>query len=226
MSYMNPYDYIKNAIITGNFAPGKRLTEEALAETLDVSRTPIREAIKMLETDGLIVPYKRRGYTVREFSTDDIRQIYNLRALLESHGTSEAALNRTPEEIATIREKNDNYERAISQWKRSDIITIKNIQQANQEFHEAIFKAAKNEHLRLLISKVVVVPLVFRSFYWYNERQLLRSLEVHRTILKAIENQEPERAKIAMQEHIYQGRDDVLVQLNNPQIELWKGEAK
>ena len=223
---MNPYNYIKNAIVTGIFPPGKRLTEEALAETLQVSRTPIRDAIKMLETDGLIVPYKRRGYIVREFSTEDIRQIYNLRALLESHGTSEAALNRTEEEVEAIRDKNDDYEKAIAQLKRSDITTIKHIQQTNQKFHEEIFKAAKNEHLRLLISKVVVVPLVFRSFYWYNERQLLRSLEVHRTILNAIENQEPERAKIAMQEHIYQGRDDVLIQLNNPQIELWKGEAQ
>ena len=223
---MNPYTAIKNAIIIGEYEPGKRLTEEALAEALQVSRTPIRDAIKQLETDGLIVPYKRRGYIVREFSTDDIRQIYNVRALLESHGTSEAALNRTEEEVEAIRTKNAEYEKAISQWKRSDIATIKHIQQTNQEFHEEIFKAANNEHLRLLISKVVVVPLVFRSFYWYNERQLLRSLEVHKTILNAIENQEPERAKIAMQEHIYQGRDDVLIQLNNPQIELWKGEAQ
>lgn len=222
---MNPYDYIKNAIVTGKFPPGKRLTEEALAETLQVSRTPIREAIKLLETDGLIIPYKRRGYIVREFSTEDIRQIYNLRALLESHGTSEAALNRSDKDVEAIRAKNSIYETAISQWKRSDVTTIQKIQQANQEFHQEIYKATKNEHLQLLISKVVVVPLVFRSFYWYNERQLLRSLEVHKTILKAIENQESDRAKIAMQEHIYQGRDDVLIQMNNPQIQLWKGEA-
>lgn len=222
---MNPYDYIKNAIVTGKFPPGKRLTEEALAETLQVSRTPIREAIKLLETDGLIIPYKRRGYIVREFSTDDIRQIYNLRALLESHGTSEAALNRSNEEVEAIRAKNSIYETAISQWQRSDITTIQKIQQANQDFHQEIYKATQNEHLQSLISKVVVVPLVFRSFYWYNERQLLRSLEVHKTIVKAIENQEPDRAKIAMQEHIYQGRDDVLIQMNNPNIQLWKGEA-
>lgn len=150
---------------------------------------------------------------------------YNLRALLESHGTSEAAMNRTDEELELMREKNTAYEQAIAKLERSDIETIKNIQQANQDFHEEIFKAAKNEHLRAHIAKLVVVPLIFRSFYWYNERQLLRSLEVHKTILKAIENQEPDRAKIAMQEHIYQGRDDVLIQMNKPQIHLWKGEA-
>lgn len=223
---MNPYNAIKNAIIIGEYEPGKRLTEEALAEALQVSRTPIRDAIKQLESDGLIIPFKRRGYIVKEFSIEDIRQIYNLRALLESHGAGEAALNRTKEELQFMHEKNTAYEQAISKLKRSDISTIKNIQQANQEFHEEIFKATKNEHLRSHISKVVVVPLIFRSFYWYNERQLLRSLEVHKTILKAIENREPERAKIAMQEHIYQGRDDVLVQMANPKIELWKGEVQ
>ena len=223
---MNPYTTIKNAIVIGEYKPGERLTEEALAEALKVSRTPIRDAIKQLESDGLIIPFKRRGYIVKEFSSEDIRQIYNLRALLESHGASEAALNRTNEELQFMHEKNTAYEKAIAKLKRSDIFTIKNIQQANQDFHEEIFKATKNEYLQSHISKLVVVPLIFRSFYWYNERQLLRSIEVHKTILKAIENREPERAKIAMQEHIYQGRDDVLIQLNNPNIELWKGEAQ
>lgn len=223
---MNPYEYIKNEIITGNLHPGQRLTEEALAGKLQVSRTPIREAFKQLEADGLIIPYKRRGYIVREFSVEDIRQIYNLRALLESHGASEAALYRTEDELEQMHQRNLSYEKAIGRLNKSDISTIKDIQQENLKFHEEIFKATKNEHLRSHIAKVVVVPLVFRSFYWYNERQLLRSLEVHYTILKAIENQEPERAKIAMQEHIYQGRDDVLIHLNNPNIELWKGEAK
>ncbi|RHW38731.1 GntR family transcriptional regulator [Lysinibacillus yapensis] len=222
---MNPYMYIKDAIIIGELEPGKRLTEEFLASILNVSRTPIREAIKQLESDGLITPYKRRGYIVREFLVEDIKQIYNLRALLESYGTSEASLNRSEEEVEAIRTKNSTYEKAIAQWKRSDITTIQTIQKANQEFHDEIFKATKNTHLQSLISKVVVLPLVFRSFYWYNEHQLIRSLEVHKTILKAIENQEPDRAKIAMQEHIYQGRDDVLIQMNNPQIQLWKGES-
>nr|WP_088006098.1 GntR family transcriptional regulator [Indiicoccus explosivorum] len=223
---MNPYEFIKDAIILGDFSPGERLTEEALASTLKVSRTPIREAIKQLETDGLITPYKRRGYIVREFSLEDIRQIYNLRALLESFGASEAALYRTSEELERMYNKNAAYEIAISKLKRSDILTIRNVQQVNQEFHEEIFKATKNEHLRTHISKVVVVPLIFRSFYWYSERMLLRSLEVHKTILKAIENQEPERAKIAMQEHIYQGRDDVLQQLNTPGIEVLKRDTQ
>ncbi|MFK8794614.1 GntR family transcriptional regulator [Planococcus plakortidis] len=219
---MNAYEMIKNEIIIGKLPPGKRLTEEALAERLQVSRTPVREAIKQLESDGLITPFQRRGYVVREFTIQDIRQIYNVRALLESHGTSEAALYRTDEDLEKIHNKNLAYEKAINELNREDIYSIRSLQQANQAFHEEIYKATKNEYLMSLISKVVVVPLIFRSFYWYNESQLMRSLDVHNTIWKAIENQEPERAKIAMQEHIYQGRDDVLKQLSDPELEIWK----
>ncbi|MFA1820047.1 GntR family transcriptional regulator [Virgibacillus oceani] len=215
---MSSYISIKNAIITGEFEPGKRLTEEALAENLNVSRTPIREALKQLESEGLVTPLQRRGVIVRQFSKEDVQQIYNLRALLESYGASEAALYRTEEELIKMEEKNSLYEQAIATQKNPDIFIVKRIQQTNQEFHEEIFKAAKNEHLKSHISKVVVLPLVFRSFYWYNERQLMRSLEVHKTILEAVKNQEPERAKIAMQEHIYQGRDDVLKQIKNTNV--------
>ncbi|WP_370639189.1 GntR family transcriptional regulator, partial [Cohnella sp. REN36] len=73
---MNAYDFIRSAIIEGDYAPGQRLTEEALAAELHISRTPIREALKRLETEGLIVSLKR-GVSVKTFSRESIRQIYD-----------------------------------------------------------------------------------------------------------------------------------------------------
>lgn len=207
---MVPYNKIKDAIITGEFEPGKRLTEEALAEEFNVSRTPIREAIKQLETEGLVIPYRRRGVIVREFSVKDIREIYNLRALLESYGAGEAAIHRTEEQIETMEVNNGKYEEAIHQSVKTDINSIKQIQEANQAFHRAIFLASHNEHLVAHIDKVVVVPLIYRSFYWYSEQQLEQSFTVHKIILQAIKDKEIDRAKIAMHEHIYQGRDHVI----------------
>ncbi|VEF46537.1 transcriptional regulator [Bacillus freudenreichii] len=223
---MEPYVYIKDAIITGQFEPGKRLTEEALAKQLKVSRTPIRQAIQQLESNGLVTPLKSRGVIVREFSIEDIRQIYNLRAILESYAASEAALHCTSENYQQLLETNNIYEDAIARHKKMDIQSIKKIHQSNHDFHEAIFKATKNEHIRSLISKVVMVPLVFRSYYWYDEKQLLHSLEAHKTLLEAIKNKEPERAKVAMQEHILHGRDNVLKHESNINIKFWKGDAK
>nr|WP_309099986.1 GntR family transcriptional regulator [Fredinandcohnia onubensis] len=221
---MDPLTYIKDAIIKGKYEPGKRLTEESLAKELNISRTPIREAIKQLESDGLITPLKR-GVIVRNFTKKDIQQVYDLRALLESYATSQAAYYRNDMDIKKMIEANIKYEEIIDlQTGDPNISRVYEIVKVNQEFHEAILTASRNEHLRFHISKVVVLPLVFRSFYWYDPNEMKRSLEVHKTILRAIQNQESERAKIAMQEHIYLGRDHVLKHLDDIKEEFSKGE--
>ncbi len=224
--FVDPYTVIKRAIILGEFEPGERLTEEALAEKLNISRTPIRKAIHQLESDGLVTPFQKRGVVVREFSLTDIRQIYNLRSILESTAASEAALNCSQENLEKIKKTNLLYEKAIAKHTQSDLSSIQDIQQTNQDFHEAIFEATNNEHLRFHIAKVIVVPLIFRSFYWYSESKLLQSLESHKTLITAIENREPERAKSAMKEHILQGRDYVFANEDKINRELWRGADK
>ncbi|KML36085.1 MULTISPECIES: GntR family transcriptional regulator [Bacillaceae] len=223
---MDAYEYIKDAIIEGKFVPGMRLAEESLAKKMNISRTPIREAIRQLEAEGLVIPLKR-GVSVRHFTKDDIRQIYDLRTLLEGYAASQAAIHRSESDLLKMESANILYEEAISRHVESNMESLKDIVQVNQKFHEAIVAASKNEHIHFHISKVVVVPIVFRSFYWYNSFQLKQSLEVHKTILEAIKNREPERARIAMHEHIYQGRDHVLKHLEQiKNIHLLKEEGK
>ncbi|MGG1677780.1 GntR family transcriptional regulator [Neobacillus sp. NRS-1170] len=206
---MDAYEFIKDAIIQGKFEPGMRLGEESLAKEMSLSRTPVREAIKQLEAEGLVVPLKR-GVSVRHFTKEDIKQIYDLRTLLESYAASQAAIHRTDKHITEMEEAIELYEKAVDRYIESDLATTQDIVKVNQKFHDAIVAASNNSHIHFHISKVVVVPIVFRSFYWYNDFQLRQSLEVHKTILEAIKNKEPERARIAMHEHIFQGRDHVL----------------
>lgn len=219
---MEPYDQIKHAIITGKLEQGKRLTEEALAEELHVSRTPIREALKQLELEGLVTPLKR-GVIVRIFSNKDVIQIYNLRALLESYAASEAAMYRSKQELKKMKEANLYYEKAVQQYTSSHSQSLQSILDANAQFHDAILTATNNEHLRFHLSKVVVLPLVFHSFYWYNEQQLYRSYDIHETILSAITNQDSIRAKSAMQEHVFLARDHVLSHLDAIEDKLSEG---
>lgn len=218
---MIPYNIIKNAIVTGKYEPGKRLTEEALAEELGVSRTPIREAIQQLEFDGLVTPLKK-GVIVRKFNRKDIRQIYDLRALLESFAASEAAFNRTEEDLKHLKKTKTGYKDAVDRYIKSNNDDLEEIVQENQKFHDAILIASKNDYLKFHIEKVVVVPLVFRSFYWYNHKELIRSHNIHVTILNAIKNQELERAKTALREHVYQARDHVLKHTQQQKNELSK----
>lgn len=211
---MNAYNFIKDGIIQGKYQPGMRLTEEYLAQELKISRTPIREAIKQLKTEGLIIPLKK-GVSVRDFTKEDIRQIYDLRTLLEGYSAAQAAASRTEEDLIKLAEANSLYEEAINQYVEGDFEQIVKIVEMNQLFHDAIISASKNQHIHFHISKVVVVPIVFRSFYWYSKEKLKRSLDYHKIILNAIECRDTERARIAMHEHIYQGRDQVLTHLED-----------
>ncbi|MYL71673.1 FCD domain-containing protein [Halobacillus litoralis] len=211
---MEAYERIKKSIIEGAYAPGTRLTEENLAKELQISRTPIREAIKRLETERLISPLKR-GVIVSEFNTEDIRQIYNLRALLEGYAAAEAAVNRSDEDIEAMERCNEQFKDLLETPTYERTERLNEIMELNNQFHSAVYNASHNEHLRFHISSVTVLPLVFRSFYWYNEYQLKKSLELHQTISVAIQANEPDRAKTAMQEHIYQGRDHVLKNIDH-----------
>lgn len=206
---MDPYTFIKNAIIKGIYEPGKRLTEEALANELNMSRTPIREAIQQLVSDGLITPLKR-GVIVREFTKVDIRQIYDLRAVLESYAASEAAVRRTEEDLYKMKEANESYRIAVEEYLQEKTNNLDFIMATNQQFHDAILDAAENDYLRFHLEKVIVLPLVFQSFYWYTEQELVRSYEMHNIIYHAIKHHEYERAKTALREHVYLARDHVL----------------
>jgi DNA-binding GntR family transcriptional regulator len=209
VGYLSAYDSIKEAIIEGIYKPGERLTEENVASELNLSRTPIREALKRLENEGMITPLKR-GVIVKQYTAEDIRQIYDLRALLEGYAAGQAAIYRNEEDIQLLREANIPFTRLDENYKQFDLNTTKRIMDTNRIFHDAVFSASKNDYIQFLISKVVVIPLVFRSIYWYDLERLKRSIATHETIITAIKNRDSERAKTAMLEHIYLGRDIVL----------------
>jgi DNA-binding GntR family transcriptional regulator len=208
-SIMDAYNFIKKTIIQGGYKLGERLTEESLANELNLSRTPIREAIKRLETEGLLTPLKR-GIMVRKFTKEDIRQIYDLRALLEGYAATKAAMNRNDRDLIEMKEANEEFKEILKHYHKDDLEFINKIMQVNNRFHKAILTASRNEHLQFHITNVTVLPLVFRSFYWFNEQELKRSVESHEIITQAILSHDHERAHTAMLEHIYRGRDQVL----------------
>lgn len=218
---MSAYESIKSSIIQGIYKPGERLTEEYLASELNLSRTPIREAIKRLETEGLITPLKR-GIMVKNFTKDEIRQIYDLRALLEGYAAGQAAIYRSEEDIEYLKEASKPFIRLVENYKRSDPETNNQILETNNIFHDAVFSASKNEYIRFLISNVVVVPLIFRSFYWYDLERLKRSVTTHETIITAIINRDSERAKTAMLEHVYLGRDLVITSFESSNMDTFE----
>nr|WP_265181673.1 GntR family transcriptional regulator [Geomicrobium sp. JCM 19055] len=217
MLALNVYERMKQALITGKYKPGDRLTEEALTEEWKVSRTPIRSALKQLEFDGLITPLKR-GYIVRSFSQNDIRQIYDVRSLLEGYAASLSAIHRTEQDLSDMHKANEDFKTIIMSRGTNKTEHIQDVLKKNHKFHDTVIRASKDPHTEDLIRKVVVLPLVFHSFYWFEQRGLEQSFELHEVIIRAIEDQDSARARSAMHEHIYQGRDRVLEQLKRSDL--------
>lgn len=98
------YEVIKDAIVSGRFAPGERLRQEALASAIGISRIPVRSALIQLESDGLVSFHPRRGAVVRSLTIEQVREIYELRELLETHALRRSMESMTPQRIARLRE--------------------------------------------------------------------------------------------------------------------------
>ena len=200
---------LRALILTGEYGPDERLIEEQLAERLGVSRTPVRQALTMLEAEGLVEITPNRGATVCSFSIEDVWDIYDLRAVLEGHASRRAAARIHRHELERLRELVGEMEGLAGRFDDHEE-EIRTLVGLNQEFHGTIVEASRNRRLKRLINRTVQVPLMFKAFFWYTPHERVISNHYHRQILEALENGDADRAEIIMREHVYEGRDFVI----------------
>ena len=204
---------LRALILTGAYGPEERLIEEKLAERLGVSRTPIRQALTMLEAEGLVELAPNRGATVRSFSVAEVWDIYDLRAVLEGHAARRAAGRLGGDELARLQELAGQMEGLGGRFENHEE-EIRTLVALNQEFHGAIVEASRNKRLQHLISRTVEIPLMFKTFFWYTPHERVISNHYHRQILHALGEGDADRAEIVMREHVYEGRDFVIAALD------------
>lgn len=214
------YDLIRQAIVEGRYAPGQRLVEQRIADELDLSsRTPAREALRMLESDGLVRTEPNRGAVVRSLTVDEIDDFYELRARLEGYAAELAAERAAPEHIDRIDQAIDEFESAIDTAQDQSLAGIRQVNEANQVIHSTILDAARHERLTQLRLRTVDLPLVFEAFRRFRRTELERSNVFHRLVRDAIAAREGTRAARLMSEHILQGRDVLRADLaSNPPV--------
>jgi DNA-binding GntR family transcriptional regulator len=198
-------DLIRQAIIDGRVVPGQRLKEEELAQQLGISRTPIREALLVLQTEGLLEATPNRGAAVRSYDPADLEEMYDLRALLESHAARRAATRVTAEQLEELRASCDRFARLLGGDDLPALVA------ENGFFHDTILAAADSERLSGMVRQVVALPLVYKSYVWYSPAQASASHHYHLQLVKALGRGDGERAEIVMREHVFEARD-VLVQ--------------
>ncbi|MCG8312033.1 MAG: GntR family transcriptional regulator [Pseudomonadales bacterium] len=202
---------LREQLLAGEFPPESRLQEVALAERMQVSRTPIREALRVLAQDGLLTYQPNKGYLVRRFTLDDIVKVFRVRAVLEGLGARMAAEQGLSEQQNQIlRETLALGDELLHQGD----IALRNSDQwreMNTRYHIAILEAADNELLYRFSHASRKVPVVFNgSFKFYSDTDFRRSLDHHYVIYDAITKAQGERADRMMQEHIYHAQQIIV----------------
>ena len=194
-------ELIRAAILQGRLPPGHRLKEGELARELGISRTPIREALFVLQAEGLVVATPNRGATVRSYELDELRDMYDLRAVLEGHAARRAASRLEQAQIDELRASCDRFAAVAERGELSAIVA------ENLFFHEAIHEAAASARLTEMVQQTIALPLVYRSFVWYSLDQIRTSLHHHRQLVGAFEQRDAERAEMIMKEHVHEALD-------------------
>lgn len=208
------YRRLRRLILEGHYPPGSRLVEDRLARDLGVSRTPVREALARVAIEGLVQMAPNRGAVVRAFTPADLIESYELRAVLEGHAAYRAAQRIAPDQIAELERAADALEAALGRQFGSREEEVQFLVEQNQRFHSTIVAASANARLRTILPIIVDVPLQYRSFYWYSREERAVSNFFHRSILRALREREPDRARGLMEEHIHRGRDVLIESLS------------
>lgn len=212
------YEEIRQAIVEGRYPAGQRLVEKNLGEEFQVSRTPVREALRALESEGLIVSLPNKGAVVRSLSARDIYDIYDLRVRLESLAAERAARNPQPEQLTVLEEANDAFAALLPSFATGDLEFIRRVEAVNRRFHGGFIAMADSWRLTQLLERTVHAVLVFQNFQSYEPGELQRSLLFHQLIAQAIAHGEATRAGNLVAEHILLGRD-ILVERRREALE-------
>ncbi|TFD85459.1 GntR family transcriptional regulator [Cryobacterium lactosi] len=200
------YLTLRARILSGELVSGLMLREQALAEELGVSRTPIREALRRLDEAGLVTVVPNRGAQVVPWTIEQVRETYFVRAGLESRAAGLAASRITPDEIAMLSVLIDAMEPLVT---AEDELGITELGRLNAEFHRIVVTASRSPQLMALTTSVARVPLMEAAFRAHGALYRSRSNHQHRDILTALRTGDTIWAEAAMRSHILGARNAV-----------------
>ena len=190
------FNTLREAILKGELQPGERLMELQLAAKLGVSRTPIREAIRMLEQEGLAVTIPRRGAEVAKMTEKDMKDVLQVREALDELAVSIACELITDEELEKLAEAVKNFEEAI------DTKDIKQIAETDIVFHDIIYQASRNPKLVTILNNLREQIYRYRIQYLKDEKNYPTLLEEHREILAGLMKKDKKLVTDRMRKHV------------------------
>ena len=197
--YEDVAERLRAQIFAHELAPGSWLDEQSLAQQFGISRTPMREAIKVLASEGLVTTKMNRGAYVTEVDRRDLEQIFTILSLLEGQAAKETASKATEEELNLLDDLHHRLEKAAADRDVEQFFEI------NVKFHELIQEIASNTWMNGVIADLRKVLKLQRRDSLTRTGRLQNSLLEHREILQAILKRDPTAAEAAMRKHLARG---------------------
>lgn len=186
---------LRSDLLTGELGPGDQILQESLADRYGVSRVPLREALKTLESEGQVTYFPNRGYFVAELSVADLTEVYRLRTLLEAEAIRDAVPTLTDADVAALADLLAEVERAAA---ADDVIAMT---AANRRFHFAIFDAAGLPRLTRLLHQLWEATDAYRALYFQNPVNRDRVGAEHATMMRALHARDAELLVTLHNEH-------------------------
>jgi DNA-binding GntR family transcriptional regulator len=197
---------VRDLIVTGELEPGARVAEEDIAARYKASRTPVREALRQLESEGFLTILAWRGAVVNPITAEDVEEFYEVKGLLEGYAAQKATSILGDEDIHRMQELNQELKRCYEGGDTDGMI------HAHNEFHEVFFQACGNERLSGLIKSLVHQNQRFRIALSYTE-SIEQSLDVHDQIIDAFRKKDAEQAQALVMQNARDGCESLLKRL-------------
>lgn len=203
------YDIIKQNICDGVYTPGQRLQETELAASLHVSRSPIREALRQLASDGLVEEFPNRGVFVKEFTAHDIQEVFDVRVLLESYAILHSPAHMTPARMEELMGYLDQLEHYHQQDQLEDYIRV------DAQLHQAIIRLGGNRVVEQMYERVHSLIQQFRIYSLTSKQRFDESVVEHRTVVHCLLTGNVEEVDRVNQAHLTLARDKIGDYLNS-----------
>jgi DNA-binding GntR family transcriptional regulator len=195
--YLDVAERLREQIFSRGLEPGSWIDEQKLSAEYGISRTPLREALKVLAVEGLVTMKVRRGAYVTEMSADDVAQVYHLLALMESDAAASVARQATDVQLRELRELHDRLEKHVRQ--RDAFFAT------NEQFHMKLLEVAGNRWTQQIVGDLRKVMKLNRHHSLFKQGRLTDSLAEHRAVMQALERRDADAAQRLMRAHFDNG---------------------
>ena len=208
------FEQIKGMILRGEVAPGRRIIENEVADSMGISRTPVREAVHRLAAEGFVNPLPKGGYAVRGLTVSGVEETFDIRSILESFAASLAANRFTDTELVPLEEKIDEFQRCL------DANDLSRLAHINTEFHELLYALSRSPRLIKMIDDLRDDIFLLRRLMLNSVDMARLSNKDHREMIKAMKKRDSGRVEELVKKHILRGKEYVLEQIRegNPTV--------